>query len=140
MSIEVQVGKHYELYPLEWSAPIIVTLHAGAVLHAAESSSFSYGLDTDDLPMGSGPIVWCDAIIENTRDEMFLIMFWERDFAPPIPSWQNLQLTGNQSIDHLHLEHSSDVHPKAGKTRMLLLYKGWKAWRCRCYSEKCAIA
>ena len=38
----------------------------GAVLHAAESSSFSYALATDDLPMGSGPIVRCDPIIENT--------------------------------------------------------------------------
>ena len=38
-------------------AGVAPVYYAGAVLHAAESSSFSYGLDTDDLPMGSGPIV-----------------------------------------------------------------------------------
>lgn len=32
---------------------LIAILHAGAVLHAAKSSSYSFAKATDDLPMGS---------------------------------------------------------------------------------------
>ena len=49
--------------PLTPALPrFIATLHTGAVLHAAESSSFSYALAPDDLPMESSHLIESDGI------------------------------------------------------------------------------
>ena len=47
---------------------------AGVVLHAAESSSFSYALATDDLPMGSSHLIESDGI---ESDWLMRCDYWE---------------------------------------------------------------